>query len=78
MLRLKAHRLRAQRVEPPVVLDRAVARQDLAVPLGQVVQLAVLQVALAELQVLARLRVQRVPLLVQYQQWAPQSRERVS
>jgi len=63
-------------VEPPAVLDRVAARQGLAVPLGQVAQLAVLRVALAELQVLqvpARLRVQRVPLLVQFQPWALQS-----
>ena len=61
-----------------MVLGRAAARQGLAVPLGQVVQLAVLQVALAEprvlvLQVLARLRVQRVRLLAQFRQWALRS-----
>ena len=66
---------------PPVVLGRAAARQGLAVLLGQVAQPAVLQVALAErrvLQVLARLRVQRVPLLVQSQQWVPQLQAQVS
>ena len=68
-------------MEPPAVLDRAAARQGLAVPLGQVAQLAVLQVALAErrvLQVPARLRVQRVPLLVQSQQWVLQLQAQVS
>ena len=68
-------------MEPPAVLDRAAARQGLAVPLGQVARLAVLQVALAErrvLQVPARLRVQRVPLLVQSQQWVPQLQAQVS
>ena len=82
MRRLKALRLRARQVEPPAVLDRAAARQGPAVPLGQVAQQAELQVALAEplvLQVQARLRVQqRVPLLAQSQQWAPQSRAQVS
>ena len=62
-------------MEPPVVLDRAVARLDLAVPLGQAeLPVAVLQVALAErrvLQVQARPQVQRARLLVQSQQWAP-------
>ena len=64
-----------------MVLGRAAARQGLAVLLGQVAQPAVLQVALAErrvLQVLARLRVQRVPLLVQSQQWVPQLQAQVS
>jgi hypothetical protein len=64
-------------VEPPAVLDRAAVRQGLAVQLGQV---AVLQVALAErrvLQVPARLRVQRVLLLVQSQQWVPQLQAQV-
>ena len=71
-------------MEPPAVLDRAAARQGLAVPLGQVAQQAELQVALAEplvlvLQVQARLRVQqRVPLPARSQQWAPQSRAQVS
>ena len=84
MHRLKAHRLRAQQVEPPAVLDRAAARQGQAVPPGQVAQLAVLQVALAEprvlvLQVPARLRVQQqVPLPALFQQWAPQSLAQVS
>ena len=84
MRRLKALRLRARRVVPPAVLDRAVVRQGPAVPLGQVAQLAVLQVALAEplvlvlvLQVPARLRVQRVPLLALSQQWAPRLQARV-
>ena len=71
-------------MEPPAVLDRAAARQGLAVPLGQVAQQAELQVALAEPQVLVpqvpvRLRVQqRAPLLALSQQWAPQSRAQVS
>ena len=71
-------------MEPPAVLDRAVERQGLAVPLGQVAQPVVLQVALAEprvlvLQVRARLRVQQqVPLLALSQQWAPQLQARVS
>ena len=63
-------------------VDRAAARQGLAVLLGQVAQPAVVQVALAEprvlvlvlvLQVLARLRVQRVRLLAQFRQWALRS-----
>ena len=84
MHRLKAHRLRAQQVELPAVPDRAAARQGLAVPLGQVARLAVLQVALAEprvrvLQVPARLRVQQqVRLLALFQQWAPQLQVQVS
>jgi hypothetical protein len=68
-------------VEPPAVLDRAAARRGLAVLLGQVAQLAVLQVALAERRVLqapARLRVQRVRLLALSQQWAPQLQAQVS
>ena len=69
-------------MEPPAVLDRAAARQGLAVLLGQVAQQAELQVALAEplvLQVQARLRVQqREPLPALSQQWAPQSRAQVS
>ena len=79
MRRLKALRLRAQRVDPPAVLDRAAARQGLAVPLGQVARLVVPQVAEQRvLQVPARLRVQRVPLLVQYQQWVPRLQAPVS
>ena len=84
MRRLKALRLRARQVEPLAVLDRAAARQGLAVPPGQVAQQAELQVALAEplvlvLQVQARLRVQqRVPLLALSRQWAPRSRAQVS
>ena len=84
MPRLKARPLRAQQVEPPAVRDRAAARQGLAVPLGQVAQLAVLQVALAEprvlvLQVQARLRVQqRVPLPALSQQWALRLQAQVS
>ena len=86
MHRLKARRLRALQVEPPVVLDRAAARRGLAVPPGQVARLAVLQVVLAEprvlvlvLQVPARLRVQQqVPLPALFQQWAPQSLAQVS
>ena len=75
-------------MEPPVVLDRAVARQGLAVLLGQVARLAVLQAAQVEprvlvlvlvLQVPARLRVQQqVPLPALFQQWAPQSLAQVS
>ena len=71
-------------MEPPEVLDRAAARQGLAVPLGQVAQLAVLQVALAEprvlvLQVQARLRVQqRVRSPALSQQSVPQSPAQVS
>ena len=68
-------------MEPPAVLDRAAARRGLAVLLGQVAQLAVLQVALAERRVLqapARLRVQRVRLLALSQQWAPQLQAQVS
>ena len=71
-------------MEPPAVLDRAAARQGLAVPLGQVAQLAVLQVALAEprvlvLQVQARLRVQqRVRSPALSQQSVPQSPAQVS
>ena len=68
-------------MEPPAVLDRAAARRGLAVLLGQVAQLAVLQVALAERRVLQapeRLRVQRVRLLALSQQWAPQLQAQVS
>ena len=75
-------------MEPLAVLDRAAARLGQAVPLGQVAQPAVLQVALAEprvrvlvlvLQVPARLRVQQqVPLPALFQQWAPQSLAQVS
>ena len=76
MRRPKVRRLRAQRVEPPVVLDRAGAQQGLAVLLGQ----AELQVVLVERQVLQGLAQPRVRLVLSLAlspQLAPQSRAQV-